>query len=171
VALPLVLLALAFIPMLLEARRSRGNERRLRARGAREPEGDVYAAMQVAYPAGFAAMAVEAWLRGAVFGAAFAAGAGVFAAAKALKYWAVASLGERWTFRVLVPPRSSLVTAGPYRWLRHPNYAGVIGELLGMALMAQAPAAGALAIAVFGALIAARIRVEARALRGGSRVL
>ena len=68
----------------------------------------------------------------------------VFALAKGLKYWAIATLGDRWTFRVLVPPRSTRVAAGPYRFLRHPNYVGVAGELAGMALMAQAPIAGSL---------------------------
>jgi isoprenylcysteine carboxyl methyltransferase (ICMT) family protein YpbQ len=48
--------------------------------------------------------------------------------------------------------------------MRHPNYLGVMGELVGMALMAHAPIAGSASTVVFGALIAARIRVEERAL-------
>jgi len=57
--------ALAFIPMLLEARRAAGHDRRLRAAGAVEPAGDVYPLMQVAYPGCFLAMIAEAWLRDA----------------------------------------------------------------------------------------------------------
>jgi methyltransferase len=168
VTLPLVIVALVFVPMALESRRSRANERRLRAEGAREPEGDVYPAMQVAYPACFLAMVLEAWLRGRTFTGVFAAGAAVFAAAKALKYWAIASLGPRWTFRVLVPPGSALVASGPYRHLRHPNYLGVAGEMLGIALMSQAPTAGTAATLGFAALLVARIRVEERALAADS---
>jgi methyltransferase len=164
VTLPLVLFALAFVPMALESRRSRANERGLRAQGAREPEGDVYPAMQVAYPSCFLAMVLEAWLRGRTFTGVFAAGAVVFAAAKALKYWAIASLGPRWAFRVLVPPGSALVASGPYRHMRHPNYVGVAGEMVGMALMSQAPIAGSAAALGFAALLLARIRVEERAL-------
>jgi len=84
--------------------------------------------------------------------------------AKIIKYWAIATLGPRWTFRVLVPPGSSLIHEGPYRLMRHPNYLGVIGELVGMSLMARAVFSGPLAIVGFGAIIAARIRVEERAL-------
>ena len=51
-----LLLCIAFVPMLLEARRSAANERTLRARGAVEPADDVYRAMQLAYPACFLAM-------------------------------------------------------------------------------------------------------------------
>lgn len=167
--LPLILLAIAFLPMAFESRRSRAHDRALRAQGAREPPDDVYRAMRVAYPACFVGMVAEAWLRRRGMNGVFIAGLLVFLAAKILKYWAIATLGGRWTFRVLVPPASSLVTSGPYRYLRHPNYVGVAGELLGMAMMAQAPISGTTAIVVFGALLLARIRVEERALRGAAR--
>ena len=163
------LLGIAFIPMLLEARRSAQNERTLRARGAVEPAGDVYRTMQVAYPACFLAVVLEAWVRGSPVGAIAVAGGVLFAAAKALKYWAIATLGERWTFRVLVPPGSTRTIAGPYRLMRHPNYVAVVGELVGFAMLGQAPIAGAIAIAGFGALLRARMRVEERALGVRSR--
>ena len=150
--------------MAFEWTRSRGNERALRAAGAREPRGDVYRLMQLAYPAGFVAMALEAWLRRSRFTAVFATGATIFVGAKALKYWAIASLGPRWTFRVLVPPGSARVASGPYRHIRHPNYAAVAGEMVGMAVMAQAPIAGSAAVLTFSALMLVRIRVEERAL-------
>ena len=125
--------------------------------------------MRVVYPACFVAMAGEAWLWQRTFTPVFVAGAALFLAAKLVKYWAIATLGPRWTFRVLVPEGSSRVVTGPYRYMRHPNYAGVAGELLGMALMAQAQVTGAAAIVAFGALMLARIRVEERALGSVSR--
>lgn len=160
----LFLLALAFLPMALEARLAARHDRALRSAGATDPNDDVFPWMQLAYPAAFLAMACEAWGRRAHPNAAFMAGAVVFALAKAIKYWAIATLGDRWTFRVLVPPASSRITSGPYRFMRHPNYLGVLGEIAGMALMAQAPIAGTLSIVIFGILILARIRVEERAL-------
>ena len=161
----LLLLALAFVPMTIEAIHSRANERALRAAGAAEPPGDVYAAMQLAYPASFVAIVAEAWLRQrAPAVPVFVTGLVLFAAAKGLKYWAIATLGPRWTFRVLVPPGSRRRVAGPYRLMRHPNYLAVAGELAGMAVMARAPAAGLAALLAFGALMLARIRVEERAL-------
>jgi methyltransferase len=161
----LLLFVLAFVPMALESRVSARNTRRLRAAGAVEAPGDVFAIMQVAYPACFLGILLEGWLRGAGT-ATLAAGAGVFVVSKALKYWAIATLGTRWSFRVLVPPDSPRIVRGPYRYLRHPNYVAVVGELGGLALLAGAPVAGVVAVAGFGALIAARIRVEERALAG-----
>jgi methyltransferase len=161
---PAIVVIAAFVPMLAEAVRSRRNERALRRRGAIEPKEDVYRFMQVAYPACFAAMVVESVVRERAVGAPFAAGVIVFVLAKALKYWAIATLGPRWTFRVLVLPDAPLIASGPYRWLRHPNYVGVAGELVGAALMAAAPIAGVASFVVFGGLMLARIRVEERAL-------
>ena len=150
--------------MLLEARRSARNENWLRAAGAREPANDVYAAMQVAYPASFLAMTAESWLRDSRVTLVAVVGVVVFVLAKAIKYWAIATLGDRWTFRVLVPPGSQRTLRGPYRWLRHPNYIGVAGEIVGFALLAQSPISGAIATGVFALLLIARIRVEERAL-------
>jgi protein-S-isoprenylcysteine O-methyltransferase Ste14 len=65
---------------------------------------------------------------------------------------------------VIVVPGARLVSAGPYRYVRHPNYIAVFGELLGAALMTGAAVAGPLAVASFAFLIGRRIRVETRAL-------
>src|ERR1044072_7272177 len=102
--------------MAFEARLSARHERALRAAGAIEPAGDVYPWMQIAYPAAFLSMVVEAAIRRADLNPMFLVGIAVFIAAKAIKYWAIATLGSRWTFRVLVPPSSSLITYGPYRY-------------------------------------------------------
>jgi methyltransferase len=165
----LVVAAAAFVPMLMEAARSRRNERVLRARGAVEPRGDVYPWMQVAYPSCFVAIAAEALVRNERAGRTLLVGGAVFAAAKALKYWAIAELGERWTFRVLVLPGAPLIATGPYRWLRHPNYVGVAGEILGAAMMASAPLAGTISFIAFGGMMLARVRVEERALDSCAR--
>ena len=164
-----IVAAAAFVPMLFEAARSRRNEAILRARGAVEPAGDVYPWMQIAYPGCFVAVAAESALRQEPAGGAAIAGAAVFLLAKALKYWAIATLGERWTFRVLVLPGEPLVTTGPYRRMRHPNYVGVAGELIGAALMAGSPVTGAIAFVAFGGMMLARIRVEERALNSCGR--
>jgi methyltransferase len=162
--LPLILLILAFAPMLFEARLAAHHDRALRAAGAVEPPDDVIGWMQVVYPAAFVAMAAEAYIRPHGRDALVLAGICVFGLAKAVKYWAIATLGPRWTFRVLVPPRSTLVTDGPYRFMRHPNYLGVMGELAGFALMAHAAYAGAASMLMFAWLIWRRIGVEERAL-------
>jgi methyltransferase len=179
---PLALLVVVVLPwLLLETWRSRRNERALRAAGALEPRDDVYAWMRIAYPGMFVAMTLEGMFwppRGATLVAMFAesatatpadlavvAGIGVFLAGKLLKWWAILSLGRFWSFHVLVLPGAPLVTTGPYRLMRHPNYVGLMGEIAGAALMMRAPFAGVASAIVFGALLVARIRVEERLLR------
>jgi methyltransferase len=120
--------------------------------------------MQVAYPGAFLAMIAEDAVRGGAPVAAFAVGAVVFALAKALKWWAILTLGQAWTFRVIVVPQAPLVVSGPYRFMRHPNYVGVIGELVGVALMTGAWIAGPITTAGFVSLIVKRIQIETRAL-------
>jgi len=61
------------------------------------------------------------------------------------------------------------VTSGPYRWLRHPNYAAVAGELVAVALMSGASIAGPLGTVLFGLLMFRRISVEERALAASDR--
>ena len=160
-----------FLPMIAEAAVSARHDRALRAAGATECAGDVYTIMQAAYPAAFLVILAEGLWRDAGIAGEFWTGAAVFALAKALKYWAIMTLGERWTFRVLVPPRSTRIVSGPYRWIRHPNYAAVAGELVGSAVMMRAIIAGPIATVGFGALMLARIRVEERALSaaGGAK--
>ncbi|MGH9349591.1 MAG: isoprenylcysteine carboxylmethyltransferase family protein [Vicinamibacterales bacterium] len=160
----LIVIAVVFVLMLAEARLSRVNERSLRALGASEPHDDVYPVMQWAYPLCFVAMGIEGALAGPAPGWRVVAGAAVFAAGKTIKYWAMALLGARWTFRVLVIPGAPLVTRGPYAWMRHPNYAGVMGEILGVALMVGANVTGGLSTVGFGVLLHRRIAVEERAL-------
>lgn len=160
----LLVLTIVFVLMLAELWLSRSNERALRAQGAFEPPDDVYRTMAWAYPASFLAMGLEGAIVGPAPDVLFMLGAALFVVAKAIKYWAIASLGPRWTFRVLVPPRSHLVTRGPYAWLRHPNYVGVIGELVGVALLACAPVTGLIATAGFAHLLRHRIATEDRAL-------
>jgi methyltransferase len=156
-----------FASMIAEAVVASRHDRRLRTAGAEEPRGDVYAVMQVAYPAAFLIMLVEGAWREVTADVLFRAGLLVFVLAKGLKYWAIAALGSRWTFRVLVPPGAPLVTGGPYRWVRHPNYVAVAGELLGVALAMHAMVTGPIAVAGFGALMLRRIRIEDRALGRG----
>jgi methyltransferase len=120
--------------------------------------------MRVAYPAAFLAMIVEGLLRGGPPRAVLAGGVAVFAIAKALKWWAILTLGPFWTFRVIVIPGASLVARGPYRWLRHPNYVGVVGELIGVGLMTGAWVFFPVGTAGFVLLLSKRIAVESRML-------
>ena len=147
-----------------EAALSSFNERQLRAKGAIEPPGDVINTMRLAYPLSFVAMGIEGALTGPAPRDLMLYGLALFGLAKALKMWAISSLGWRWSFRVLVVPGAPLVRTGPYRFLSHPNYLAVVGEMASVALIVWAPITGILATIGFGWLMIRRIAVEDRAL-------
>ncbi len=88
----------------------------------------------------------------------------VFAALQLGRLWVIAALGRRWTTRVIVLPGATLVEGGPYRYLRHPNYAVVAGEIAVLPLAFGALALALIFSAINLALTARRIAIENRAL-------
>lgn len=86
-------------------------------------------------------------------------------ASQALRWWCIATLGPRWNTRVIVVPGLQLVTRGPYRWFRHPNYIAVVVEGIALPLVHTAWVT-ALAFTVLNAvlLLGFRIPAEERAL-------
>ena len=88
----------------------------------------------------------------------------VVGASMMLRYWAIVSLGDRWNTRVLYEPGRAPVRRGPYRFLRHPNYAAVVMELLFLPLVHGAWRTAVLFSALNLALLRQRIRVEERAV-------
>ncbi len=89
---------------------------------------------------------------------------GVALAAQALRYWAIASLGEHWNTRVIVVPGLSPVTRGPYRYLRHPNYVAVVLELAAVPLLHGAWVTALVFSLANALLLRVRIRAEESAL-------
>lgn len=157
-------LVVVLLLMLVELRISQANERMLLGQGAHQPADPVYKTMRIVYPGTFVVMAAEGALSGPFARGGVIAGVVVLVAGKLLKAWAIRSLGDRWTYRVFVIPDVPLVRSGPYRWMRHPNYVGVIGELVGFALLVGARFTGPVAVLVFGELLRRRIRAEEQAL-------
>ncbi len=161
----LAVLAAVLAVMAAEALFSARNVRALRARGAIEPAGDIYRIIRIVYPAGFVLMAGEGLLRGPVEAGWLAAGVAILVAAKVLKLWGMRALGPLWSYRVLVLRDHPMVATGPYRFLRHPNYVAVAGEIAGCAVAMGAIIAGIVSLLAFIALMARRIRVEEEALK------
>lgn len=94
---------------------------------------------------------------------------GIFAVLQALRIWVLATLGGRWTTRIIVLPGAPLVTGGPFRFLRHPNYCVVIGEIAVLPLVF-----GLIGVAIVFSLLNAamlwvRIGIEHRALYGSAQ--
>lgn len=89
----------------------------------------------------------------------------LFGLLQLLRAWTLATLGPRWTTRIVVMPGAPLVQRGPYRLMRHPNYAVVAGEILVLPLAFGLPLY-ALAFSLLNAtiLLAIRVPAEQRAL-------
>ncbi len=89
----------------------------------------------------------------------------VFLLLQAGRIWTLATLGRRWTTRILVVPGEDLVRRGPYRFFSHPNYIIVVGEIVVLPLALSLPLV-ALVFTVLNAIVLTiRIRAESRALQ------
>jgi methyltransferase len=164
-----LLLAAVVIQRLLELRLSARNRRWLVARGAREAGAGHYPWMVALHSLFLASCLAEVWLLERPFQPVLAAAMGaILLAATTLRYWAITSLGHRWTARVLVLPGAPRVITGPYRYLRHPNYLAVQLEIAALPLV-HAAWLTTVGFSVANAiLLAVRIGVEERALHGAS---
>ncbi len=156
-----ILLALVTAQRLGELVYARANETRLRAAGAVE----VGAAHYPLIVAMHAAWLIALWVWGS-HNPISPTWTLVYVLLQVARGWVLGSIGRRWTTRVFVMPGETLVRRGPYRWISHPNYAVVTGEMFVLPL-----AVGLFwASVVFGvmnvAVLAWRIHVEGRALAG-----
>jgi methyltransferase len=80
------------------------------------------------------------------------------------RFWVLATLGPRWTIRVIVLPGERLVARGAYRWMRHPNYAVVAGEIAIVPLVLGLPIYALVFSILNAAVLAIRIPAENSAL-------
>jgi methyltransferase len=101
--------------------------------------------------------------------------------AMALRYWAVTTLGDRWNVRIAVVPGEPVVTSGPFRHVRHPNYLALAAETVALPLVHTAWLTAAVSLGILIPLLARRIRIEesvlarhtdwSRAMAGRGRLL
>lgn len=88
----------------------------------------------------------------------------MFVLLQAARIWVIASLGGRWTTRIVVLPGAEAVVRGPYRWLSHPNYVVVALEIAVVPLALGLPGVAAAFTVANGAMLVWRIRLENKAL-------
>ena len=88
----------------------------------------------------------------------------VVVAANSLRWWCIATLGPRWTARVIVIPGLPLVRSGPYRWFAHPNYVAVVIEGAALPLVGSAWITAITFTVLNAALLTVRLRCETGAL-------
>jgi methyltransferase len=156
----IALLTFVTLQRLAELIYSRRNTAALLARGAREYAREHYPFMVAMH---------AAWLLGLWF---LAIGRPVdpawfvlFMMLQGLRLWVLATLRERWTTRIITLPGAALVTKGPYRFLSHPNYAVVVGEIAVLPLAFGLPLYAAIFSLLNGIILAIRIRAENAGLK------
>lgn len=155
-----VILALVTLQRAGELLLARRNTRHLLARGAVEAAPGHYpilVLLHLAWLAGLWLLARDApvdlfWLA-------------LFVVLQALRVWVIATLGQRWTTRIIILPGAPLVRAGPYRLLSHPNYIVVAGEIAALPLAFGLPLYALAFSAANAVVLWIRIRAENRALR------
>jgi methyltransferase len=159
-----LILGLVTLQRLGELLLAKRNTDRLRARGAYEVAAGHYpliVALHAAWLAGLWYFVVE---RAAVIDLSWA-WLGVFAVLQLLRVWVIATLGPRWTTRIIVLPGAPLVAAGPYRFVSHPNYWVVAAEILVLPLVFGLIWYGIAFSVLNAAVLWIRIRAEVAALR------
>ena len=154
-----IILALVTLQRLGELVLARANTNRLLARGAREIAPGHYPMLVGMH----AAWLISLWVWGrdqSVDPFALAS----FIVLQGLRVWVIATLGLRWTTRIIVLPDQPLISSGPYRYLSHPNYVVVAAEIAVLPLALHLPWI-ALVFTILNAMVLTiRIRAEARAL-------
>jgi methyltransferase len=112
---------------------------------------------------------LEVWLRGPSLSAFWPAWLGAFVLAEALRYWAIASLGNRWNTKIVVLDGEPLIRRGPYRFLAHPNYLAVALELACVPMIFDAWNTALICTVLNAALLLGlRIPAEVAAVRSAS---
>lgn len=155
-----IILAAVLLQRLTELWIARRNTERLLAEGAVEVAAEHYHYFVVLHAAWLAALVLmtpehsaidPVWL-------------GVFILLQAGRIWVMVSLGRFWTTRILTIPGAPLVHSGPYRFLRHPNYVIVAGEIAALPLVFGHQAMALVFSGLNALLLWVRIRAENEAL-------
>jgi len=152
----LIVFAYVIIQRLAELVYANANTRRLLAEGGREHGARHYPLFIVLHSGWLAAIALFA----APTSAPDKLLLGIFIASQAFRFWTLASIGRWWTTRIISAPHFPRVRRGPYRFIRHPNYALVVLEIAVLPLLLGAPAMAIIFSILNAVLLWWRIRIE-----------
>lgn len=165
VYLYLCLLAAVGVLRLVELRVSRRNQERMVAGGATRVPEPHFKWLVVVHTGVLVGAALEVivlrrpffpWLAAIMFA--------VFIASNLMRLWVVVSLGQLWSVQVMDSAQMGIVTTGPFRFVRHPNYAGVILEMISLPLIHTAWITAVLTSVGYSVALSMRIRAEERVL-------
>jgi methyltransferase len=161
VTLYLGLLAVVGLGRLLEMRLSRRNQRALFARGFARQREPAFAAMVLLHTAILVGAAVEVVVaRRPVYVALAIPALIAFVLANVLRWWVIRTMAGHWNVQIVNALPMGVVTHGPFRWVRHPNYVAVFVELLALPLVHTAYLTAAVGAAAHVVVLARRIALE-----------
>lgn len=165
-----VLLLLLALQRLFELRLSRRNEARILARGGREHFPGHLRVMKLLHAGWFIAMFAEVFFLERPFIPLLAMVALIlFIIGQVLRYAAIRTLDWQWTVRIMTIPGVEPVHHGIYRYMRHPNYLGVILEILAVPLLHTAFLTAIIFSIANSFLLTVRIPFEEKALDENSK--
>lgn len=151
---------------LVELAISHRNQRWLEARGAIEVGGGHYPWMVAQHGLFLVSCLAEVWwLNRPLYRPLAISMILALALSMALRYWVIATLGHRWTTRVLCLPGEPVITTGPFRYLRHPNYLAVVIEVLALPMVHTAWMTALVFSLANARLLSHRVREEEEGLR------
>jgi methyltransferase len=169
-ALYVALLAAVGAGRLVEMRLSRRNQRALRARGVALADEPGFRWMVALHTGVLASAAIEVVALHRPFIPAVGVPAlALVAAANLLRWWVIATLGAHWNVRVMGSTALGVVTGGPFRWIRHPNYVAVFVELAALPLGHGAFITAIAGTALHAAILRRRIALEESVLLADPR--
>jgi methyltransferase len=161
VVLVAVVAALRFV----ELRISRKNQQALIAQGARKAADPRFPAMVALHTAVLAGAVAEVLLLARPFYLPLAVTmSSLFLASNALRWWVIRTLGTHWNVQVMDSARLGVITGGPYRWVRHPNYTAVFVEMFSLPLIHTAWITALVGSAAHAWVLRGRVAAEDRVL-------
>lgn len=163
-----IFLLFVILQRIVELAIAKRNERIVRGEGAIESDRNGYKIIVAMHVAFFISLVLEKVFLERGLNSLWIFFAILFVLAQFLRYWAISSLGVYWNTRVLVVPNSKLVTSGPYKYLRHPNYVVVVTEMAVIPLIFSCYITAAVFSVINLILLRRRVRIEEEALQQAS---
>lgn len=156
----IVLLVILSLQRLAELVHAKRNACLAFARGGREYAAGHYPLIVALHVSWFIGWISEHILRGGEMQQPWWLFVGVISLAQVMRYWTIATLGPAWNTRIIVVPGTEKVTAGPFKYVSHPNYIVVLVEFFVIPLFVGAYLTAIIATAL-NYLILTRIRIPA----------
>jgi len=152
------------IQRLVELKIAKNHEISLKSKGAYEVGASHYKWMVSLHVLFFISLVMEVQLLGRQAPIWFWFPLCFFLAAQGVRIWAIRSLGEFWNTKIIILKNAGLVTQGPYRWIRHPNYLIVSVEILTLPLVFNAYLTAILFSILNAVILSIRVPLEEQAL-------